>query len=155
MRTNKSYGLPSSIKNVAKTGDVLDAFLTHVANEVSNLSKYIIQMSINLNSITNKKQKQEFEKDFLLKLEHFPPENSSFDVLIPTFTALASSNLDRAFISLDKYFPFVFSGSRSSEIGLLSFFPAIPQELDTIGYVVSCISNKIYAKLRCLMIPLM
>lgn len=145
----KSFDI-KGVFNENEQGDVMDAFLTHACNEISNMGKNLLQMAINFKSITAKREFKSYSEQFFKSLSCFPPTNTTFSMLLQTFSSLGVSDLPKAVNTLDIFFPRIFGSEpkiEKQQHSILKFYPALSQELDHLGLFVGFISEVSYASL--------
>jgi hypothetical protein len=105
-------------------------------------------MSINLSSITKKKQSAEYKSQICESLVQYPAKDSPFFLLIPAFVAMAESNPRPILTKLFEYFPPVFapdSNTSRNEQDILCFLPKlVPGSDSPINFVVGYVSEAIF-----------
>ena len=144
--SNKS-SIEIGILSGSGQGNVMDAFLTHACDVITQMTKDLVQLAINFRSV-DKKQKSSYTVNFISELSKFPPKNASFSMLKQTFSNLASNSIFNVVKTLDTFFPSILSNNvevDQTSKSLLYFFPSYQTQGEEMLNIVGFLSEATYA----------
>lgn len=129
----------------------IDNLLSHIASEAALLAHPIVQMAINTQSLAGKKELRGYEKNIIKSLKKYPAKDSSFQLAVGPYVAMAQSCPIATMKRLFEFFPASFgveSITSSVSRNIFSFLPKFVQGDDgKLAYVVGSLSDITFAYL--------
>ena len=133
----------------------IDNLLSHLASEAAALGHPIVQMGINTQSLAGKKLRN-YEKSILKSLKMYPAKDSSLQLAIGPFVAMAESCPVATLKRLFEFFPPFFgveSVNMSVSRNIYSGLPKFGQGDDgKIAYVIGALSDVMFSYLADLVV---